>query len=310
MRIGIDVDGTLTNLVDSVIAFGQEYELENNLQGGVKNPHTDFYELAFSWGQEIGKKFWKQNFNKINDISPRPLVRKYLEKLRDKGHEIYIVTARNYEEFTDPVKSTTKWLNKHKIPYNKVIANASNKGQVCKDNNIEVFFDDLPKNCDSTSAAGVKTFMMHNISSYNYNNPDVKILYSFVEFYKEIVKLTEKESVNKTYVLNTSKKQYAKIKKGIKTVDLRLNDIRRTNIKTDDYIVFRLNNKPNKQLYAKVVDVRDFYSFKDLISYYGKSSCGFAKKSVDEANKIMLRFYTKEEVKKYGVVGIKFELMK
>ena len=34
MRIGIDIDGTLTNLVDRVVAYGQEYELENNLPFG------------------------------------------------------------------------------------------------------------------------------------------------------------------------------------------------------------------------------------------------------------------------------------
>ena len=310
MRIGIDVDGTLTNLVDSVIAFGQEYELENNLPSGVKNPNTDFYELAFTWGQEVGKKFWADNFSKINDISPRPLVRKYLEKLREKGHEIFIITARTYEEFSDPVKFTKKWLDKHKIPYDKVIANASNKGKVCKENNVEIFLDDLPKNCDSTSSVGVKTFMMHNITSANYINPNVKIIYSFVEFYKEVIKITEKEHPNKTYILNLTKKPYKKIKKGLKTVELRVNDIRRNKIKKDDHLVFRLKNKPNKQIYAKVVDTKTFYSFKDLISYYGKTECGFAKKSIDEANRIMLRFYTQEEINKYGVIGIKFELTK
>ena len=37
MRIGIDIDGTLTNIVDSVIAYGQEYELINNLNDGILN---------------------------------------------------------------------------------------------------------------------------------------------------------------------------------------------------------------------------------------------------------------------------------
>lgn len=310
MRIGIDVDGTLTNLVDRVIAYGQEYELENNLSFGLKNPKTDYYALAFNWGNEIGSKFWRDCFNKINNTEPRALAKKYLDLLREKGHEIYVVTARNYEEFEDPVKYTIKWLKKHKIPFDKVIANADDKGKVCKENNIEVFFDDNPRNCDSTSAAGVKTFMMYSFLSETYDNPAVKIVYSFVEFYREILKLNEEESEFKTYVINISKKPFKKIKLGHKTVDLRLNDLRRNNIKAGDTIVYRVDKKPKKQIVVTVLNSKKFYSFKDLISYYGKDKCGFQKKTVDQANAIMKRFYSDKEINELGVIGFEFELKK
>lgn len=310
MRIGIDVDGTLTNLVDRVIAYGQEYELENNLPFGLSNPQTDYYSLAFDWGSKIGNKFWRDSFNKINSTEPRALAKKYLDILHEKGHEIYIVTARNYDEFEDPVKYTTKWLKKHKIPFDKVIANADDKGKVCLENNIEVFLDDNARNCDSTSAAGVKTFIMYNYLSENYHNPLVKKVYSFVEFYREIVKLSEEESEFKTYVINISKKPYKKIKMGQKTVDLRLNDLRRNNIKKGDTIVFRLDNKPRKQIVVTVLNSKKFYSFKDLISYYGKDKCGFEKKTIDQANAIMKRFYTDKEIKELGVIGFEFAVKK
>lgn len=310
MRIGIDVDGTLTNLVERVIAYGQEYEFENNLPFGITNPQTDYYALAFEWGDKVGKKFWRDSFNKINSTEPRALAKKYLDLLHDKGHEIYIVTARSYEEFDDPVKYTTKWLKKHKIPFDKVIANANDKGKVCKENNIEVFIDDFAKNCDSTSAAGVKTFMMYSSLSETYHNPLVKKVYSFVEFYREVIKLSEEESKYKTYVINVSKKPFKKIKSGQKTVELRLNDLRRNNIQKGDTIVFRLDNKPKKQVVATVLNTKKFYSFKDLISYYGKTKCGFQKKSIDQANAIMKRFYSDEEIKELGVIGFEFELKK
>lgn len=310
MRIGIDIDGTLTNLVDRVIAYGQEYELENNLPFGLSNPNTDYFSLAFEWGNVIGKKFWRDSFNKINSTAPRALAKKYLDLLHEKGHEIYVVTARSYEEFSDPYAYSKKWLKKYKIPFDKLIVNASNKGAVCEENHIEAFLDDNPINCDSTSAAGVKTFMMHNFLAENYNNPAVKKVYSFVEFYREIIKLSEAESQYKTYVINVSKKPFKKIKTGQKTVDLRLNDIRRNNIKAGDTIVFRSNNNPNKQVVATVLNSKKFFSFKDLISYYGKDKCGFEKKSIDQANNIMKKFYTESELKELGVIGFEFQLKK
>ena len=310
MRIGIDVDGTLTNLVDRVVAYGQEYELENNLPFGLSNPGTDFYSEAFDWGKDVGDKFWRDRFCYINNTEPRPLAKKYLDLLHSKGHEIYIVTARSYEEFKDPVSYTTKWLKKHKIPFDKVIANASNKSQVCTDNNIEVFLDDSAFNCESTSNAGIKTYMMYSALSNRYNNPAVKKIYSFVEFYREIINLTEGEPDYKTYVVNISKKPYKKIKLGKKTVDLRLNDLRRNNIQKGDVVIFRLDNNPKKQIVVEVINSKKFYSFKDLVSYYGREKCGFKKKSVDEANEIMKRFYKPEEIKKLGVIGFEFKLKK
>jgi uncharacterized HAD superfamily protein len=130
MRIGIDIDGTLTNIVDSVIAYGQEYELENNLPEGIANPRSDFIQTAFEWGSEIGSKFWKENFSKINQVDPRPLTKKYLDKLCEEGHEIYIITARTDRELKDPKKISIKWLRKHKLPFDKIFVNAENKGEV------------------------------------------------------------------------------------------------------------------------------------------------------------------------------------
>ena len=309
MRIGIDVDGTLTNLVDRVISYGQEYEIENNLDAGVKNPLTDYYENAFEWGSEVGKKFWRDNLKIISNTSPRPLCKKYLDLLKKKGFEIYIVTARKDEEFNGDAKSfTVKWLKKHKLPFDKVLTNCSNKGQVCKENNIDFFLDDLPFNCDSTASAGVKTFMMYNIMSENYSNKDVTKVYSFVDFYSNIIKLTEGEPKFRTYIFTIDKKPYKRIKKGLKTVDFRINDLRKNKIKVHDRVIFRENQNSKKEIYGEVVETKTAKTFADIIKYFGKENCGFQNKTIEEADKIMHRFYSEEEIKNNGVVGIRFKI--
>ena len=71
-----------------------------------------------------------------------------------------------------------------------------------------------------------------------------------------------------------------------------------------------IDKNPKKQIVVTVLNSKKFYSFKDLISYYGKDKCGFQKKTVDQANAIMKRFYSDKEINELGVIGFEFELKK
>ena len=57
---------------------------------------------------------------------------------------------------------TTKWLEKHNFPKAPVIF-SRNKGITCKENNIQIFVDDSPKNFDEINQAGVACFLMDTI---------------------------------------------------------------------------------------------------------------------------------------------------
>lgn len=310
MRIGIDIDGTLTNIIDSVIAYGQEYELENNLEGGIANPKSDFFQTAFEWGTEIGSKFWRENFAKINQVEPRPLTKKYLDKLYEEGHEIYIITARSSQELRDPRKISIKWLKKHKIPFEKIFVNIENKGLICKQNNVDLFIDDLPRNIDSAVSYGIKTFIMNSVTNEIYNKEGVTRVYSFVDFYRKIKEMSENKNSPSTYVMNVHKKFFKKLKNGEKRIEIRLNDIRRRKLKINDIIKFRLDNKPNKYFYSKIKRVNHYENFINLLNKEKLDYCGFKNKTIQQADIIMHRFYTEEEIKKYGVIAIEIEKLK
>ncbi|MDD4110459.1 MAG: hypothetical protein PHS54_02780 [Clostridia bacterium] len=316
MRIGIDIDGTLTNIVDSVIAYGQEYELENNLKEGIANPKSDFIQTAFEWGTEIGNRFWRENFVKINQVEPRPLTKKYLDKLHNEGHEIIIITARSDEELKTPEKISIKWLKKNKLPFDKIVVNANDKGKVCKENNIDVFIDDLPRNIDRVVSTGIKTFIMNSVTNEHFNIKGVTRVYSFVDFYRHIKKMSqtgkkpEIEGMPKTYAMNVNKIFYKKLKRGDIKIELRLNDIRRQNIKKNDTINFKLDTNPKKSFFAKVERTKKYKNFIELLQKEGLENCGFRVKSIQQADSIMKRFYSQEEIQKLGVIAIEIKLKK
>ena len=97
------------------------------------------------------------------------------------------------------------------------------------------------------------------------------------------------------------------IKNGTKTIELRLNDEKRSLIKENDIILFE--NRTNGEIIkTKVIKLHRYNSFEELYKHFDKVSLGY--NSNEEASyKDMEKYYSKEEQDKYGVLGIEMELI-
>jgi ASC-1-like (ASCH) protein len=101
---------------------------------------------------------------------------------------------------------------------------------------------------------------------------------------------------------------FERIKSGKKIIEIRLYDEKRRKIKENDYIVFT-NLESGEIIKVKVIKLHLFNTFKDLfdnfdIKYFGHNDND--KISYER----MYDYYTKEEEKEYGVVGIEIKLVK
>ena len=96
---------------------------------------------------------------------------------------------------------------------------------------------------------------------------------------------------------------FERIKNGTKTVEFRLYDEKRRTIQIGDEIEF--SKLP--ELLVKVIDLYKEESFEKL---FKKVFVGEDKEKIIEKAKSMNRFYTPEQEKEYGVVGIKIEIIK
>ena len=98
------------------------------------------------------------------------------------------------------------------------------------------------------------------------------------------------------------------IKKGTKTIKLRLYDEKRKLISIGDIIEFE-NRTTNEKIKTKVINLHIFNNFKKLYKNFSPISLGY--KENEKVNpKDMEKYYSKEEQKLYGVVGIEIELIK
>lgn len=107
-----------------------------------------------------------------------------------------------------------------------------------------------------------------------------------------------------THDMKLHKSPFEMIKSGEKTIELRLYDEKRRQIKVGDRIVFT-NNVTGETLEMAVVKLHIFDSFGELYRALPLLQCGYTSDSIDKADPAdMELYYSKEEQQRYGVVGI------
>ena len=104
------------------------------------------------------------------------------------------------------------------------------------------------------------------------------------------------------YRMKLQNEPFKQIKKEIKKIEIRLNDEKRKIFEINDYIEFT-NITTLEIMFVKITNLCHFESFEDLFNYFDKSTLGCG--SYEE----MYKYYSKEEEKKYGVLGIEIKVL-
>ncbi len=99
------------------------------------------------------------------------------------------------------------------------------------------------------------------------------------------------------------------IKSGEKTIELRLYDEKRQQVKAGDNVIFT-NTATGEMLHTSVLKLHRFDTFDELYHTLPLLKCGYTTENVDNAKPSdMEQYYSVEEQNKYGVVGIELELL-
>lgn len=113
-----------------------------------------------------------------------------------------------------------------------------------------------------------------------------------------------------SHEMNVDGKWFDKIVDGSKTIELRLNDEKRSCVKVGDYLI--LNNlDENSGLIKCVVKVTALHKFENFEALYNNldmTKCGYAANDAFNPEDMSV-YYSAERQNEYGVVGIEFELL-
>lgn len=156
MKIGIDIDDTIADTFDYLMPYIAEffevdikYLKENNIS------YSNLPETMKRKELEFAKKY----YDKVMPNTPfKPKVAEYINKIKDLGNEIIIITARDKTLYEDEYKTTIKELKNNNINYDKLVCN-KDKAKVCIDEKIDLFIDDSISNCNKVSKLGIATLL-------------------------------------------------------------------------------------------------------------------------------------------------------
>lgn len=101
---------------------------------------------------------------------------------------------------------------------------------------------------------------------------------------------------------------YNSICYGNKDIEMRLYDEKRQLINIGDIITFT-NRDTLDTFNVKVINLHKYNSFKELYREFDKVRLGY-KENEDAKPEDMEKYYPKEEIDKYGVVGIEIKKIK
>lgn len=114
----------------------------------------------------------------------------------------------------------------------------------------------------------------------------------------------------KNHTMRLQDQPFDSIRSGQKTIELRLWDEKRREISVGDQIQFTRAAGGSGSITARVVALHRFDSFAQLYAALPLERCGYTPEEVAGASyRDMERYYTAEEQRRYGVVGIELQVL-
>ena len=187
MKIGIDIDNVLSNFNEVLLNDYLEHDKTLNNSGII---HKDEYiRKMFDWNASYEQDYYKNNIERIASLfTPIKDSSKYVNKLKEEGNEIYIISGRDNGEYSEPYNMTINWLKKNNIPYDKLILTNAYKHQekadICKAIGIDVMIDDSINVCTKCSECNIECILFE--TPFNKKENRFNRLKSWKEIYNYI----------------------------------------------------------------------------------------------------------------------------
>jgi 5'-nucleotidase len=167
LRIAVDFDGVLFDHVPYLLrGFRDAHGIDLNEEG---LRYWDFFQyravrernLTWNCVRTVLQRI--DNDPALHQEPPRdPHARDVMQRWRDQGHEVLIVTARE----TTARKATELFLRTHDIPHDELVMGASRK------TGYDLLVDDAPHNVLMAAAAGGMALLMDH--PYNRDVPTIR----------------------------------------------------------------------------------------------------------------------------------------
>ena len=193
MKIGIDIDGVLTDFEKWQLEVGSKFFIKYNKN--IVNPDGYDSDTVFDVTKEMDSEFWNDYLYDYAKNEPaRKFAGEVIDKLKDKGYEIYIITARYLTDRNDNLGKEMRnivieWLKENSINYDKIIFSQEDKRNICKENNVDIMIEDAPKNIVELSEVLPKVICFDALYNREIAKDNVIRCYSWYDIYSKIFEI-------------------------------------------------------------------------------------------------------------------------
>ena len=196
MRIGIDIDGVLTDIEQWQLDVGGKYFSAKGKK--VQNPNG--YEISeiFDVDEKEDSLFWDAY---LYDYIMKEPARKYaadvIHQLRREGNEIYIITARvhttQHDDQGDEARTIVKqWLCKYQIEYDSIVFSPEEKLENCKKYHIDVMIEDKVDNINKISIE-LPVICFHASYNQKCQGKNIYCAYTWYDVYLYLQEIRQKK---------------------------------------------------------------------------------------------------------------------
>lgn len=112
----------------------------------------------------------------------------------------------------------------------------------------------------------------------------------------------------KIYYFRLNEEPFESIKSGAKTIEMRLNDEKRQLLCCGDQIIFVKRDDEKMQIATRVIGLHKFKNFEELYGHFDKKVLGYKENETAKPSD-MSKYYDKDEIDKFGVLGIEIKLI-
>ena len=188
MKIGVDIDGVILDSERPLRFYADFWSTFVLGKERLKSTEVS-QELNFDWNTDEINEFYAKYFDDITKNSHIVVgAKEILKKLKDEGHELFIVTLRGYYREEEKIIATEK-LNQLGVDFDGVYWSVKNKRQKCEDLGLDVMIDDSPSNASQFEGSKVKVLYFKESPVRDVVFPNVTKVNCWMDIYREIKKL-------------------------------------------------------------------------------------------------------------------------
>lgn len=186
MNIGIDIDNTITNTAPILKKYCKEYN-DTVVKRGLEMHETGAASFdLYDWTQEENMDFCVKYLEEVVlQAEVKENAKEVIQKLKNEGHQINIISSRAFPMFKTPYETTEKFLKEKGIVYDKLLVGKIEKRSSCVENQLDVLIEDEVKYINEMSEF-MNVFVFDAVYNKQCSGKNITRVYNWIEVYDKI----------------------------------------------------------------------------------------------------------------------------